>query len=201
MQDLLKEITPRGDKTRQRIITYARRIFYERGFRRITVEELCSGLAISKRTFYKHFKGMEELVEAVVTDLFLDAVPKFIANFNSDKPIVEKLDEHFEILITEILSKVSITFMTDLETLLPELWQAIDDRRKVLVQYLIHILGEAQKNGEIREDIEVDKLGKLMQRVLVSVATPVVIQEMGLNMAEIAKNLRILFLYGILPRD
>ncbi len=201
MEEILIQKHPRGEKAKQRIIAYSRRIFNERGFRRITVEELCSGMAISKRTFYKYFKGLDDLVETVIYDLFIDAVPKMMANFSSDKPIMEKLDEHFEIVVNEFLSKVSITFMTDVETLLPELWQEIDERRKVLVQFLAQILGEAQKRGEIREDIEVEKLGKIMQRVLVSIGVPTVVQEMGLAMADIARYLRILFLYGIIPRD
>ncbi|MEM7737696.1 MAG: TetR/AcrR family transcriptional regulator [Deinococcota bacterium] len=51
---------------RQRIIQTARNLFFTDGFRTISTDHMAKAAAVSKSTFYKHFAGMDALLEAVL---------------------------------------------------------------------------------------------------------------------------------------
>lgn len=51
---------------RLRILTAARRLFFEQGFARVSTDHLSKAACVSKATLYKYFDGMNELLRAVV---------------------------------------------------------------------------------------------------------------------------------------
>ena len=48
------------------IIQAASRLFHKSGVRSISIDEVCTELRISKKTFYQHFENKEKLVDAVI---------------------------------------------------------------------------------------------------------------------------------------
>ena len=112
-------MSSRGEKTRQKILTYAGRVFYDQGIRKITVEELCSGMGISKRTFYKYFSNRDVLVETLVIEHVSAAGRLLLENLNSDKPVDEILKTHFHLLLNNLFTKVSTQMLADIQFLLP----------------------------------------------------------------------------------
>ena len=62
--------SPDGDPKRQRFFAAAEPLFQRFGFRKTTVEEVCRGAGMSKRTFYQLFRDKQDLlihlVEAVM---------------------------------------------------------------------------------------------------------------------------------------
>ena len=73
----------RTEKTRKRIMVHADRVFAERGFRKVTVEELCADMGMSKRTFYRYFPDRDALVEAILAERVAEYVPSIIENLTS----------------------------------------------------------------------------------------------------------------------
>jgi AcrR family transcriptional regulator len=57
--------TDRAERTRRRILEGAGRCFAELGFAKTTVEEIARASGVSKALVYVHFRGKEELLEAV----------------------------------------------------------------------------------------------------------------------------------------
>jgi len=57
--------TERAERTRRRILEGAGRCFAELGFAKATVEEIARTAGVSKALVYVHFRGKEELLEAV----------------------------------------------------------------------------------------------------------------------------------------
>jgi AcrR family transcriptional regulator len=57
--------TDRAERTRRRILEAAGRCFADLGFAKTTVEEIARRAAVSKALVYVHFRGKEELLEAV----------------------------------------------------------------------------------------------------------------------------------------
>lgn len=53
-------------RTRAQFIEAANRLFDERGYDAVTVEDIASAIEVSPRTFFRHFRGKEELVLAEV---------------------------------------------------------------------------------------------------------------------------------------
>jgi AcrR family transcriptional regulator len=57
--------TERAERTRRRILEAAGRCFADLGFAKATVEEIARAAGVSKALVYVHFRGKEELLEAV----------------------------------------------------------------------------------------------------------------------------------------
>jgi AcrR family transcriptional regulator len=55
------------DSTRQKIIDAAYDLFYEKGFNRVSVDEIAAKSGITKRTLYDHFESKDAML-AVVLD-------------------------------------------------------------------------------------------------------------------------------------
>jgi len=55
---------------REKILHTATELFLSQGFKSITMDDIASEMAISKKTIYSHFKTKEAIVEATTDDLF-----------------------------------------------------------------------------------------------------------------------------------
>jgi len=54
--------------TRKRILTAAYRLFYRRGYVRVTMDDISAAARITKRSVYYHFKSKDDLVKAALED-------------------------------------------------------------------------------------------------------------------------------------
>lgn len=55
------------DQQKEIIVQTAIRMFHQLGIRNVSIDDICSELRISKKTFYTHFQQKEELVDAVLS--------------------------------------------------------------------------------------------------------------------------------------
>ena len=56
-----------GERTRQRIIDAAYRLFRRKGFMRVSMDDIATAADVTKRTVYQHFESKDALVGAVLT--------------------------------------------------------------------------------------------------------------------------------------
>jgi len=197
----------RTERTRKRITAHAERVFRERGFRKVTIEELCADLGMSKRTFYRHFADRDALVVAVVVERVEGYVPTILENLTSTGPVDEILRTHFDLLIHNVLANVSTQMMVDIQVLMPELWDRIDQFRSGAVGIITELLRRGQNEGSIRPDIDPTVAGKLIQGILTNVAHPKFMAEQKLSFDQFITTFKELLLQGVLvpkkeePRD
>jgi AcrR family transcriptional regulator len=188
----------RTAKTRKRIMAHADRVFAERGFRKVTVEELCADMGMSKRTFYRHFTDRDALVEAILAERVADYVPSIIENLTSAEPVDRILKRHFDLLIHDVFSRVSTQVMADVQVLMPELWERFDQFRGGAVGIITDLLRRGQREGSIRQDIDPTVAGKLIQGILTNVAHPRFMVEQGLSFDQFISTFKDLLLQGVL---
>ncbi|MFE7845956.1 TetR/AcrR family transcriptional regulator [Microbacterium sp. NPDC057407] len=97
----------RADTTRA-LIRASRRLTADRGLAGFTVEELCSEVAVSRRTFFNYFSSKDDAVLGVpIERTDAAAIARFVAGGSSDPGL-------------------SPTLLTDLAVLAEERWQALD---------------------------------------------------------------------------
>ena len=191
----------RHNKTREKILTHARRLFSDRGFHKVTVEELCAGLGMSKRTFYRHFRDRETLVEELVDSLFAQFGPQVLENLQSNQPVPLILERHFEIVSQGLAANVSTRMMADVQNFLPAVWERIERFRTQVVGMLTDLLRRGQQEGNIRPDIDPDTAGKLIQGVITHLANPRFLLGQDLSLGQFVGTFRKVLLEGILVRS
>ncbi len=76
----MAELTPlgaplridRAERTRQRLLDAAAQCFASAGFSKTTVEEIAASVAVSKGIVYHHFRGKEQILEALLERTLAD---------------------------------------------------------------------------------------------------------------------------------
>ena len=57
---------PRNNDIEKDILKEANKLFFEKGYKKVTVDQLASNLSISKKTIYKYYKSKQDLLENTI---------------------------------------------------------------------------------------------------------------------------------------
>ncbi|MFY9917512.1 MAG: TetR/AcrR family transcriptional regulator [Mycobacterium sp.] len=76
---------PRTSDARERIVTMGAKLFLERSYQAVGVDELCQAADVRKGSFYHYFSSKSELAKAVV-DLHADAFRKRLSDTEGVTP-------------------------------------------------------------------------------------------------------------------
>lgn len=201
MKQSTKENRPaRWEKTRARIMAHGERVFRERGFRKVTVEELCADMGMSKRTFYRHFPDRDSLVLAVLAETASGHMTSIVENLTSDRPVDQVFRNHFDLLIHNVFARLSTHLMADIQIHMPEVWARIDQFRTGVVGIITDLLRRGQREGSIRRDVDPNVAGKLVQGVMTHLANPQFLLDQGLSFDQFASTFERLLLHGVLTQ-
>jgi len=171
-------------QTRENIIGQAKAFFLQYGFRNVTMDELCRGLGISKKTLYQCFDTKDLLVEAVISD-YLD---KEIVRVRG---ILEGLDHPVDVFFhlsrraLESLKEVSPMIVFDLQRNHPEIWKQFV-QRDFMWQHdmLTENVRDGIKQGFYREAIDADKVIRLFLLQSVGMLRPRIIEPEIMDLLE-----------------
>jgi len=161
------------EAVRKRILKTSLRLFFTRGFSRVTTQEIAEALGISKKTLYQYFSSKDELVLAALA-ANLEGVGRRV------DMVLEDEERSFESKFTGMLSilsvqigNISLVFMEDIHKYLPEAWELIDTfRRERLLGKLGVLLREGQREGYIRGSLDMDMVLFLVFSIITQVLRP-----------------------------
>jgi AcrR family transcriptional regulator len=91
----------RGKETRRNLIRTAARLWSERGFDDVTVEEICSEAGVGRTTFYLHFESKERLLASLAGATSAGVADDLAAAHASDS-----LDAQLDVLIRGIARRM-----------------------------------------------------------------------------------------------
>ncbi|MFF2806320.1 TetR/AcrR family transcriptional regulator [Streptomyces sp. NPDC058000] len=80
-------------RTREALVNTALELFTERGFHRVTLDELCDAVDTSKRTFFRHFTSKEDVAMAPLQDLWRAFLADLETCEPTGGPLMELLQE------------------------------------------------------------------------------------------------------------
>ncbi len=125
-------------QTRQALEDTALRLFAEKGFDRVTVEEIAEAVGVSSRTFFRYFGSKEDLVLGPLLGVHR-VVEAALAERPMDEPVldalrhaVESLAQHLEEVRPQLLLRFQVTRTTP--GLVARAIQLREDWRGLLIQ-------------------------------------------------------------------
>jgi AcrR family transcriptional regulator len=198
MEDVMPDPqTPRRARTRARILAGAEPLLREHGLRKVTVEDLCAAAGVSRRTFYQHFEGREELASEVIGIIVKDITGPLIENLQSRRPAAELIPKHFQLVAKLAYSRVSARFFADVDAELPEASRLIAEARGRVIDGLVAVIHRGQREGSIEPGFKPESIGKILNAILEDSLSAAFALSNDLSLAEICETLSPLFMNGL----
>lgn len=153
-----------GNKTKQRIIECARKLFVEKGYNNVTVDEIIDEANSSKGGFYNHFKTKEDLIYnmvPLVDEVYVDFFKLNNNNQNTMEKITAFISYVFSIMEHEIglefLSVIYSSQIKDLNTV-----RFLTSPEREYYNRLKLLINEARENKEICSDLSADEITAIL---------------------------------------
>lgn len=155
--------TIQGIETKKRIIDCARKLFFEKGYNKVTVDEIINEANSSKGGFYNHFKSKEDLIYGMVP--MIDELYTDFFKENNYQNNMEKISAFINYVFSVMEHEIGLDFMSviyssqikDLNTLrfLTSPDREFNNRLKFLID-------EAKGNREIYSDLSTDEIAMIL---------------------------------------
>ncbi|PKL88425.1 MAG: hypothetical protein CVV23_10405 [Ignavibacteriae bacterium HGW-Ignavibacteriae-2] len=135
------------------------------GYKKITLEEITSNLAISKKTVYKVFSSKEELARSIFIGELNNAYNGLIQVLQEKSSIVTKIEKLSKI-IENYIRLFNETSLNNLRKEFPSLWKEIVLFRKERVLPLINVFLNHSKKHNLIVDYDNELIIKLFSTSL-----------------------------------
>ncbi len=181
------------------ILDASNSLFWKYGIAKVTVEEICERAKVSKMTFYRKFDNKLQVAEKVLVQLAEKGLLDYRQIMDAAIPFNEKM-QRFVQLEHDSSENLSEEFLGDVYGAVnPRLKNILEEYQKKSSQELHKDLSQAQKNGEIRQDLKIDfviyMINSLNEKLLDKRLT-----SMFGTTQELAVELINFVFYGIMPK-
>lgn len=185
--------------TKDRIMWGFKELALEQGFYGATVDELASGLSMSKRTIYRYFSSKEDIIEAIMQQ-FMAETEQLMANRLSqvDHP-VDKITTLMKV-VSQRLQLLNTKMLKDLQVYYPQIWQQVEQFRSERIENIIGTLVAGSKDGLIKETNPVIVTTAMLATIR-AVINPSFLLENNITIEQALQAVFDTFLYGIVKKE
>ncbi len=183
--------------TRDRIQQVAHDLLMKYGIRSITMDDIASGLGMSKKTIYQFFKDKDELVTAIV----LTMISRNQGLCNADRE--RSGNAVHEMLLamdmaTEIVQSMNPSVLFDLQRYHQKAFQHfLAHKNDFLLSMIRHNIERGIREGLYRSGINVEVMARFRVESMFIPFNPDFVKHSGSSLVEIEKQVIIHFLYGL----
>lgn len=183
------------------IISFVREKFLSGGFARLSVDEISSGLAISKKTLYKHFGSKEDLIYQVADRVMGEAREQLSGILSSDHDFITKLNELMTFLGFQIAHFGSVVLL-DFRKHAPDLFRRVQQfRRERIHEVLGKLLLQGMREGHIRPDVNVRVFMLAFLSAVENILQPATLAQESFSVHEGLRSILAIFFHGILTEE
>lgn len=154
----------KGEKTKRKIFVTAMKLFKEKGYDNVTVDEIVKEAEIAKGTFYIYFRTKAHIVAEVFTELDINyekSMKKVEFLGSSVEKVKKLLNDAIEIQRDYVGYDLSIIgYRAQLEL---HIEYSMDEERP-LYQYTAKLIREGQMRGEFNKDNTPEYYTKILIR-------------------------------------
>jgi AcrR family transcriptional regulator len=183
---------------RERILQLTKEEFFQRGFHRVTVDELAAKLGMSKKTIYKYFPTKEDLVRNVVYFIRDQIGREAEAVLLADKPFAPKTVAMLTI-VGRIWGTMGRQFPEDMKRYAPDLWAEIQQfRRDRILTKLAGLFRDAKRQGVFREEVNEEIFLLVFQEAIEGIMNPYVLSEQSFSANDAFRQILHILFEGVL---
>jgi AcrR family transcriptional regulator len=188
------------DIIKEKIFTACQDRFIKEGFARISVDEISTDLAMSKKTFYKYFSSKEDLVQQIM-ERFMGTVRGNVERILlNDKNAVEKLSEIIAMLGTNA-GRLSPAFGQDIQRRIPQLWKHIEEfRRQRISEIFARLISQGVNEGAMRPDMNARVFLMCVLGSIERIVQPHILVNESFSIADAIKEIMGIFFKGALTQ-
>ena len=184
-----------------RIVDKACELFLAYGYSRVTMDEICRSLVMSRKTMYTYFSNKEELLREVILNrsqcrrvaidgILSDSTLDFMQRFR-------KMIEY----ISKESPRESIHFMQDIKTNAPNIWsEMIEMRNKDIPIRMGNFLKDGIKRGIVKKNMKTDIFIRMHLAVVNELMNPETLIDMGFTVAEMIQEIDSVLFFGIIDQ-
>ena len=148
--------------TQERILNKVIDLFFSRGIKSITMDDIAIANGISKRTLYEHFTNKADLVEACIS-YFISLLDKRMIDIEKESSNVIDFILKLSKLNSESLVKCKYTFFLELKKFYPAIYEkTITGIRDRNLNTTISLLKRGQKEETILREINPELVGAII---------------------------------------
>ncbi|MFZ5860751.1 MAG: TetR/AcrR family transcriptional regulator [Spirochaetota bacterium] len=189
------------NQVRERIVDQSKELFFNRGVRNVTMDELASACGISKKTLYVNFPSKEELLHYIMMQLRDELVERVRCILSdTSQPVFSRLRDVINAVSLHSMQFAPI-FLEDVKRFQPGTWRELQAYKKNgiadAIRTLIH---DGQTQGYIRklpENFIIHVCFALIDDIL----TPETMLELSMPFHDLFEHLMSLFFEGFLTED
>lgn len=134
---------------RKRIVDAARRLFYEKGYERTTLDDIADRLEVTKQFIYSYYKNKTELLHEIAMQCISECLKTQSRILASKLSIPEKLaritDEVAQVIIS--YQAHTIIYLREEMNLDPGIAQTIREQRNEFDHRIMKLLKDGMRNG------------------------------------------------------
>lgn len=191
-------IAPASSRTKTAIYEAAKALFWKHGIRKTSVEEICREADVSKMTFYRHFDNKLKVAELILEGFHMAGYDGFEKIMETDEKFSVKMRRLIE-LKHQMSQDISLEFVRDVfEDSDSDLAKAMEHHRKKSETQILKHFQQAQKDGWIRKDLNLQIMLGLMRQLSSQLSSEIFMGQFE-NTSEAIVELTKFFVYGIQP--
>ncbi|MDR3626097.1 MAG: TetR/AcrR family transcriptional regulator [Ignavibacteriaceae bacterium] len=187
---------------KERILAKAEEMFLQFGYQKVKMEEIASGLGISKKTLYKFFPSKENLIREMVLSRQC-TVENHINKIWEDESLdfVAKLKVMMDYLGQQS-SRIRGPLMDDIRKCIPDIWNEINDFKKIRgLEKAKGLFELGIKNGSFRSDIGQDLVILMFNFAIDGILNPEVLSQVPYTGAQAVETIFKVIFEGIFTEE
>jgi AcrR family transcriptional regulator len=183
--------------TKERIIDQAKSLFLKLGIRSVSMDDICTHLAISKKTLYQHVADKDELVDMVLQKQISGMQAETMACCQQSDNAIQEVIKTMEMMVSHFTSMNPVVLF-DLQKFHVNAFNRFKDHK---YQFTLEVISNNLKRGIAeglyRADINVDILSKYRLESLEIAFNVEVFPANRYNLVEVCIAIIENFMYGL----
>ena len=174
---------PRNTEVSKDILKEATKLFFDKGYKRVTVDVIASNLSISKKTIYKYYESKQDLLEKTFENWKL----KLSSEINE---ILDQVDISFIDKLKDMMSHIGVAMgrlnsdlIMDIQENVPDLWDRINNyKHEAAFLRFNRLIEEGIQKGQIKKSINKNLVVALYACAIENLLDPNFLNSLPANM-------------------